>query len=309
MKGSKRKIVAQINGGLGNQLFQYFASLFFANTTGSDLILRNSNYLAHLNSFIGDFKFYDGLLFKQKKTSNFITKIHEYFRFHFSVYKIFSNFISPHYEETQKTFEYEKRNFKSEFLKKHILKTFEIKGYFQDFNFYLNLPKNERILALKHPSKWYQDIEIRIRSKRSIMVHIRRQDFINFADRYGLLSAEYYGNAVRYMLDKYPDAIFWIFSDDMQKAKDILPTHLEGRFNFVIPPHNSSAAESLLLMASCDGHIVANSTYSIWAAFISQGNLDVLVPEPLFKGQIPLIRGLPASWIKFPSLWENLDDL
>lgn len=131
--------------------------------------------------------------------------------------------------------------------------------------------------------------------KSTIAISIRRGDYVNNPN-YHLLPVEYYYLA---LFEHFPDwknynIIF--FSDDMGYCK----VHFECWTNAYFA-EGLSPIEQLCLMAQCDFHIISNSTFSWWGAYLSKGK-KVIRPTHLFAGKLAdYITGdfWPEDWVSF----------
>ena len=101
----------------------------------------------------------------------------------------------------------------------------------------------------------------------SVSLHLRRGDY-NTSEgisSFGLLGIDYYERARDLILRSIPNATFFIFSDDEVIAKEMFQTW--GNCIFVT---KNSALEDLYLMTLAQNHIIANSTFSWWGAYLSK---------------------------------------
>lgn len=124
-------------------------------------------------------------------------------------------------------------------------------------------------------------------------VHIRRGDYLdaNNAAMFGnIATPEYYDRAFEYILEKYPETRFYIFSDDMEYVKNKYG-NMKNCF-FVDINHGEKSRFDIYLMSKCRTHICANSTFSFWGARLDQGdgirirpsihkNSQVFIPEQM----------------------------
>jgi hypothetical protein len=149
-----------------------------------------------------------------------------------------------------------------------------ISGYFQSL-FYL-MPRDEEILEeLSFSSLATAEIGDYARAisrETSVSVHVRRGDALtNHGDRLPYWQDDhvcYFENAMRLMRSKVARPTFFIFSDDIEWCRQapIFRTDCE----FVRPNQfGENPAIDLLIMSNCRHHIVTNSTYSWWAAWIT----------------------------------------
>lgn len=114
----------------------------------------------------------------------------------------------------------------------------------------------------------------------SVSLHVRRTDYIDeeHIHIHNICSEKYYKDAVDLVRSKYPGAVFFIFTDD----KDWCKEHFVGpKFNVVELEEgaNTDMAE-MTLMSRCKHHILANSSFSWWAAWLSdEPEKLVVVPD------------------------------
>lgn len=102
------------------------------------------------------------------------------------------------------------------------------------------------------------------KEEKCVSIHIRRGDYVNIQSNKSIFAPcpiEYFQKAIAHMSKQIDNPVFYIFSDDLNWAKE---TFKQQSFKFV---EGKSAIEDFLLMRSCDHHIISNSTFSWWAAF------------------------------------------
>jgi hypothetical protein len=123
-------------------------------------------------------------------------------------------------------------------------------------------------LTLKKPAQG-KNLEVlkRIRRTHSVSLHLRRGDCKNPETLRTELPFEYYATAISTLKEQLGSPTFFVFSDDIPFAKEYLPQDITA----VFVDHNDdfSAHEDMRLMASCDHHIIANSTFSWWGAWLN----------------------------------------
>jgi hypothetical protein len=180
-----------------------------------------------------------------------------------------------------------------------------LQGYFQTYKYYDNLlqSKFRPILQLKKESTWFKNLLIDIKSKQIIVIHVRRGDYSELSSSIGLLSRDYYCEAIAQAKNIFPRGEFWIFSDDINSAKEILLGIEFYKCQWIEPPPNVNAAESLILMSFATAIVTANSSFSWWSAATGNLNKTVFVPSPWFR-KIKEPAGLiPEKWIRIKSKW------
>lgn len=132
----------------------------------------------------------------------------------------------------------------------------------------------------------------------SVAVHIRRGDYLEIGCQ---LNMEYYQKAICKMrkILKKNDLVFYIFSDDIAFCKDYFQrTEVFNDMDKVRYPEYDSddfTLDDMLLMSNCRHMIMANSSYSWWAAWLNQNEgKTVICPElGMWSGDF-----YPEEWIK-----------
>jgi hypothetical protein len=121
----------------------------------------------------------------------------------------------------------------------------------------------------------------------SICVHVRRGDYVNNPNTFsvhGVCSLDYYSSAIKYIYDHIPAPIFFVFSDDLEWAKNNLK--FDSPAIFVDQNANIDSHFDLQLMSLCKHHIIANSSFSWWGA-----------PRYWFSKKEIQIDLIPKEWI------------
>lgn len=120
-----------------------------------------------------------------------------------------------------------------------------------------------------------------------VAIHVRRGDYVNHPFYVDLSETPYYRDAML----QFPDADFIVFSDDLEWCKQ-QPVFKGYEFS-----EGKTELEDLNLMTSCIGHIIANSSFSWWAAFMSPFTRKVVAPLAWHPDGIERTK-LPENWIK-----------
>lgn len=134
-----------------------------------------------------------------------------------------------------------------------------------------------------------------------VSLHVRRGDYISCpsASRmHGSCAPEYYARAVEMIAGKTRRPHFFIFSDEPQWVSDNFP--LEHPCTIVQHNDTDHAHEDLRLMSLCKHHIIANSSFSWWGAWLCQNPDKIVVaPRTWFAGASHDTRDVvPASWTR-----------
>jgi hypothetical protein len=135
--------------------------------------------------------------------------------------------------------------------------------------------------------------------EKPIVVHIRRGDY-KYEDQFGLLSCDYYSRAIAEIDDLSASSygVVWLFSDEMEIAKQIL-LDIGRPIRYFGAEFSTKSAFELMRL----GHafIIANSSFSYWAAALAH-KFDVMVicPNPWFIG-------IDSSANLIPPRWHSID--
>lgn len=118
-----------------------------------------------------------------------------------------------------------------------------------------------------------------IENTMSISLHIRLEDYLqgNNYKVYGdICTSEYYNKAISKMVESNPDAIFYLFTTDEKKAKEILPDNVNYR---IVKYSGQRDYLDMYIMSKCKHYIIANSTFSWWGAWLNNNpNKKILCP-------------------------------
>lgn len=260
-------IFIRLSGGLGNQLFQLCAGLVLSKKVNMDY----SFYLEGLKSYntprsfmLGEIA--DELGIKEKGGEvPFLCRLIVKYR----VNKIIT-FFSWNINENN----LERPNPSSFYI---------VDDYFQSVQFIEHTIAEIRFIVNKICKQKYflQDVLLKIKefaSNEIIVLHIRRGDYINVKENKNLfcfLDKEYYQKGIEEMSINIP--YYLIFSDETDEAKINI-----GNWENVLLARDFELSdfEEFLLMTQFSNYIIANSTYSFWAATLSNKlNKKVIAPR------------------------------
>lgn len=161
----------------------------------------------------------------------------------------------------------------------------DISGYFQTEKYFKKY-KNDLLKEFD----FYQDIKTKASKIRSsvtdpiISLHIRLGDYLYLTDSHPVCSEEYYKNA---LAELPKDVLIYIFSDDIYKASNIFKS-LDRKYIF---PETNDKYVDMCLMTMCDYHIMANSSFSWWGAWLSNSK-KIIAPSKWFG----INPNMPRDW-------------
>lgn len=115
----------------------------------------------------------------------------------------------------------------------------------------------------------------KVQQCNSIAIHVRRGDYVNLGI---CLDQSYYHQAILKMEERIETPQYFIFSDDIEYAKQFFKEE-NGYFTYVQYQSENATIEDLFIMKSCKHIVMANSSYSWWAAWLND-NPDKIVIHP-----------------------------
>ena len=150
------------------------------------------------------------------------------------------------------------------------IRTVYLQGFWQDYSLVREVECELRQeLSLLEPLRG-KNLAVAKRiaaATNPVSIHLRRGDYDSFFGPHMMLPIAYYEHAINLILSRERQSTFFVFSDDVPFARD----WLRGDPRFVVVDHNNETAahEDLRLMSLCRHHIIANSTFSWWGAWLN----------------------------------------
>jgi len=152
------------------------------------------------------------------------------------------------------------------------------------------------------------EIKSNLGDKPTVSIHVRRGDYLLPQYSFCHLDSDYYIKAIVDNFMPIEDYNFIIFSNDIDHVKEVF---VGDNIWFVDPIGGEkictdSEKEDLALLSLCDHHIIANSSYSWWGAYLSKNpNKKVICPTNWLNSNHQ------SSWINgnyYPPTWINIDN-
>jgi len=281
-------------GGIGNQLFCYFAGYHLSQKNRADLEIDATAIKKNVmlnQSTIEDLGLSGNFVFNSR--DGFNKNLHRILRrlnlFIPSLYK-----ITKYYSNTEIGFDAN-----LELLRSPVI----IDGYFQSYKYVNPYIDQIRPLKLQNKSKWLSEIEHELSEVSFLAIHVRRGDYSNLTDTFGLLSLEYYLNGIRLAREFGCTGPLVVFSDELDVARKMLSESIGESVYWIDPPLSSPPIESLYLMSLAQCVIIANSTFSWWAAALSKHNSIVFAPSKWFRNKQDPSCLIPPHWKIIDSKW------
>lgn len=277
---SKRKIRVKIEGGLGNQMFCYACAYALSKQNNTELILDTTSYL---------------------KDHDYCQRRFELNNFNITNKEIikYKNIFSSYIDKILILLKYKKLNEPKNII--NISKNIYLSGFnqrYKIFDSYKNELKNE--FTLKTISKELNDEIDKYKDLETISLHLRFGDYVKIGCS---IKEEYYINALN-KLDELIDIknkTILVFSDDLNKTKETLKNL---KYNFVYINHLRDT-EQFELMKRCKHHIISNSTFSYWAAYLNDEGVVVAPKINNWQEEYWKDNYFPSKWIKIETEIKN----
>jgi hypothetical protein len=297
-------IIVQLKGGLGNQMFQYALARKLSLQFRVPFKLDVSNLRPGLTNFLGvttlrkyalgDFDIHAG--FARNKDLPFLSKFPST-RYNNFLNKLVSTFQPRGRQvvrETSFSFDQNYKRIRSAGADIYLDGFWISEKYFKDIT-----PVIRKDFSLKKKmSVTAVGLANQISHSNSVSIHVRRRDYVtnpNTKQYHGVCDLNYYRKAIRRMTKHVSAPYFFIFSDDINWAKQ----NLRIEYPTVFVDHFGSDTEELILMSLCKHNIIANSSFSWWGAWLNKNpNKIVIAPKKWFRAKIDDSDIVPIGWIR-----------
>jgi hypothetical protein len=309
-------IYVHLMGGLGNQLFQFAAGLYYSLNSNSQLVIDDSlgNYRKNtsgaadiLGYSSAEFKTVTGYsrnIYLQKLTEKILSLLIRVslkssekiaYRIPMQCLLVISNtFLIIRFKRIVSIISPSEIGYK--YIASNSRFTY-LHGYFQTFKFASDPRVKDKLASLSFTNTSITRYTELAAKEKPLIVHIRLGDYSKESN-FGILSFDYYKKAIDLMLSRFNFKYIWVFSDEIDQAKIYIPPEYASMCRW-IDDKGDSAAETLEKMRLGTGYIIGNSSFSWWGAFLSYNNkTGVIAPDPWFIGIKNPVDLLPLDWIR-----------
>jgi hypothetical protein len=287
-------ISCDIMGGLGNQLFQIFATIAYSIRHNISFIfpynfkLDQKRY-SYWNSFLINLSNYTTLNTSWNLNNNQISNL--------STYK--ENFY--HFNEIPK-----------------VDISFKLFGYFQSYKYFVN--EQESIYTLiklreqqNNIFNEFPDLFNKIENTIIISLHFRIGDYITLQEHHPIMNLNYYRKSIDYILSflSSTNKINILYFCERQDNETVVKmievlkrTYKEENIEFIKVNDNISDWKQILIMSLCHHNIIANSTFSWWGAYFNN-KLHKIICYPSIWFGVKLKDHIVTDL--FPDIWKKID--
>ena len=289
-------VIIKLQGGLGNQMFQYAIACILGEKNEVPVLLDKS--------------FFD---LKEKKPG------HTPRRFELNIFEVVNpeptkadlkTFFEPSlinkfrkffgvsspmmYFDPSLNFHPEVLNLKSPVF---------LRGYFQSYKYYQDheiFVKDIFKFPVEQLDEKNKEILRKISNSTTVSIHVRRGDYVNdkaTKEFHGNCDVNYYLNALRLIASENNNLSLVLFSDDSKWVKEKL-SHLPYPKIFIDHNKDAESWKDMFLMSCCNHNIIANSSFSWWAAWLNENlGKTVIAPRQWFANRETKDL-IPSEWIQ-----------
>lgn len=264
-------IKIHFTSGLGNQLFQFFF--------GESISKKKNIKIQYIDSCLPpeQLKLWEIFDIKHKGNYSFnflkITKKKILRIIYINLIRLSIKLKLNHFFKIYSDNTFKVNDFKNySFIKKN-----NFYGYWQNYNFF-----NQYFFDIKNTLKFKKKLNIKkvlnlAKEVQLIGIHIRGGDYENIKNKklFFKVDKNFYLLAVKIAKENFPNLKFLVFSDDIHKAKKFL-----GNFDkdlLYVEDISQNRDDDFQLLSQCDHFIIPNSTFSLWAAYLSPNKKKTLI--------------------------------
>lgn len=291
-------IIVKLQGGLGNQMFQYAFARILAQKNNTKVVIDGSFFarVANIPGFTPrtfELAIFDNH-YSMARDSDLISFLH-LSKINKVKKKLRLNYPKV-YKEPSFSFQSDALTTKSPVY---------LKGYFQSYKYlegYEDFIKQLFCFPINKFDSFNKELVAKFKNQNTIALHIRRGDYVEdkLTQQYhGNCSSNYYLKAIKLLDSKSKDFTLVFFSDDIDWVKkqfEDLP------YSKIFVDHNTeeNSWKDMLLMSCCSHNVIANSSFSWWAAWLNTNTEKIVVaPKNWFATTENDTRYIiPSEWIQ-----------
>lgn len=268
--------VILLQGGLGNQMFQYANAFALRKKHPFQLMLFEYNESVYTHGGLLIFK-----IFKNIDEHNKVNLCH-------FIKKRAPKLLTAFRKDIGEV-EPSKRAF---VISKHYIGFYQNESFFNEFEKEIHncFRFNTQLLNDKT-----SQISNTIKDQNSISLHIRRGDYLNEGDTYNTYTLQYYYDGINYINSIYDNCQIYVFSDDIPWCRNNLKIQ---NTIFVDWNNGIDSWQDMYLMSLCKHNIIANSTFSWWGAWLNSNPDKIVIAPKIWRQDKQDEKIIPATWIK-----------
>lgn len=135
----------------------------------------------------------------------------------------------------------------------------------------------------------------------SVAIHVRRGDYVTDKLFKNISTTDYYTAAIQELNARVSPELILIFSNDIAWCQENISKHLQQPTIYVDWHAGADSYRDMQLMTFCKHHIIANSSFSWWGAWLHQGEQQIVICPEKWMNIHDSVSPAPASWIRISS--------
>lgn len=285
--------------GLGNMMFQYSLVVAFRKKNVKTILFVSETDADHngyeLERIFSICKPYEGINSIGRYYYKFLGKLRKFVlnRKHIFPYKLLLFPFERYIEEIP--YIYYPNVFDNLNKDDFFYGTFQSYKYFDEFreDILKSFTFNEYLLSFATKT-----IENQIKCCNSVSIHVRRGDYMTpyFYKNFGsVCDVDYYKRAICELEKKVNNVKYFVFSDDIDNVRDEL--NLKDATYIDFNKYNDSW-QDMYLMSKCKHNIIANSSFSFWAAYLNQNPNKIVIAPKVWMSSLSKDEIAPEEWIR-----------
>jgi hypothetical protein len=292
-------VVARLIGGLGNQMFQYAAGRALALRCGATLRLDLSGFATYPKRRyeLGDFPIC-ATAASEADLARFGLRPEAQFGWRRRVRGLLPFKAKPWASPT-----YRERHFHFDARVVDLRAPIYLDGFWQTERYFSDFADTLRLEFCPAAPLESENAAVaaQIDATSAVSLHVRRGDYVDEADInrfHGVCSLGYFRAAVQYFHERVGSIHLFVFSDDQGWSRRNLLLGLPT--TFVDANSSNRGFRDMQLMARCSHHIIANSSFSWWGAWLNPSPAKIVVaPRRWFGASTNDTRDLlPEAWVR-----------
>jgi hypothetical protein len=247
--------IIQLKGGLGNQLFQFAFGCWLEKNFNKNIYFDARSLANSFSPRILDLQHFQ---LWEKYSENFLTIDRDNKNISIKTYSALLTKIKKIYNES------ENLNDMTKFPNGYIYK-----GFWQQINIFNEVIKHKR--GLFELNLQYDTINLNFNNNDNMVgIHVRGTDYLKHGTLINL-NTQYYKLAIEIIYQKIKEPKFLVISDDLNYARKVLPEIQYTEFK------GETAIQDFIAFKNCSHQIIANSTFSWWAAQLNKNSSKIII--------------------------------
>lgn len=289
-------VITQLIGGLGNQMFQYATARAIASKHACQVKLD----VAPFQTFYTLHAYSLGHLNIQE---SFATPVDiKRFTAPSRLARVMDRALRP-VPMLRRVVRRERELFVYDPSVKEPFRTLYLIGYWQNERYFREIASTLRdeFRIKTPPTPQSEQAADQIRGVNAVCVHVRRADYVtntNATAWHGVCGLDYYTAALKRLKAHVAAPHFFVFSDDAEWARANL--QFDDPVTFVSHNKADRNYEDLWLMSLCQHHVVANSSFSWWGAWLASNPRQLVIAPSQWVAAADVDSSgmVPEAWIK-----------